>query len=133
MLDEIAENMGIACKESFTTIHNHIDTDAMILRKGSVSARMGETLVIPMNMRDGSLICTGNGNPDWNFSAPHGAGRLMSRSQAMYEVTVDEFGESIAGIYATSVGQGTLEEIVKPVYNFKASNDVPEGEIRKLE
>lgn len=82
MTDEIIKGMGLHIKEQFTTIHNYIDTDNMILRKGAVSAQKGERLLIPINMRDGSLLCTGKGNSDWNFSAPHGAGRLMSRSQA---------------------------------------------------
>lgn len=125
------------------TIHNYIDTDYMILRKGSISARSGEVSIIPMNMRDGSLICTGKGNPDWNFSAPHGAGRILSRSQAKETVSLDEYKDSMAGIYTTCVCQGTIDEspmvykpmeeikenindtveindIIKPVYNFKA-------------
>lgn len=115
----------------------------MILRKGSVSAQAGEKLIIPINMRDGSLICSGKGNPDWNFSAPHGAGRLMSRGEAKQSFTVSEFKKQMEGIYTTSVGQGTLDEcpmaykgmndildnigdtaevneIIKPIYNFKA-------------
>ena len=115
----------------------------MILRKGAVSAESGEKLLIPVNMRDGSLICTGKGNPDWNCSAPHGAGRLMSRSQAKESFTVSEFKKQMKGIYTTSVNQQTLDEcpmayksiedivgnisdtveindIIKPIYNFKA-------------
>ena len=129
-----------------TTIHNYIDVDNMILRKGSVSAQAGERLLIPINMRDGSLLCTGKGNPDWNFSAPHGAGRLMSRSAAKEAFTVSEFKKQMAGIYTTSVGRSTLDEcpmaykgmddivgnieptvtvdaVIKPIYNFKAGDE----------
>ena len=81
-----------------TTIHNYIDTEAMILRKGAVSAKAGERLLIPMNMRDGSLLCTGLGNEDWNCSAPHGAGRLMSRREAFDSFTLGEFEKSMEGI-----------------------------------
>ena len=125
---------------------NYIDTDAMILRKGAVSARSGEKLLIPINMRDGSLICIGKGNEDWNQSAPHGAGRLMSRSAAKETFTVSEFKKQMKGIYTTSVNQDTLDEcpmaykgmddiinnigdtatiekIIKPIYNFKAGSD----------
>ncbi len=143
MMDEIIKGMGFHVTERFSTIHNYIDTDKMILRKGAVSAKSGEKLLIPVNMRDGSLICTGKGNPDWNCSAPHGAGRLMSRSQAKESFTVSEFKKQMKGIYTTSVNQQTLDEcpmayksiedivdnigdtveindIIKPIYNFKA-------------
>ncbi len=143
MIDELIRGMGLHIAEQFTTIHNYIDTEHMILRKGAVSARAGEKLLIPMNMRDGSLICTGKGNDDWNQSAPHGAGRLMSRSDAKASFTVSEFKKQMAGIYTTSVGSGTLDEcpmaykpmeaitgcigdtveineIIRPIYNFKA-------------
>lgn len=143
MMDEIIKGMGFHVTERFSTIHNYIDTDKMILRKGAVSAESGEKLLIPVNMRDGSLICTGKGNPDWNCSAPHGAGRLMSRSQAKESFTVSEFKKQMKGIYTTSVNQQTLDEcpmayksiedivgnigdtveindIIKPIYNFKA-------------
>ena len=143
MLDEILTGMGIPSFGGFTTIHNYLDTDNMILRKGAVSAQEGERLIIPINMRDGSLICTGKGNPDWNCSAPHGAGRLMSRAKAKESISLDEFKESMKGIFTTSVGTGTIDEspmayksikdildnigdtvevneIIKPVYNFKA-------------
>ena len=143
MMTEIIKGMKLTPVEQFTTIHNYIDTENMILRKGSVSAQAGEKLIIPINMRDGSLICTGKGNPDWNFSAPHGAGRLMSRGEAKQSFTVSEFKKQMEGIYTTSVGQGTLDEcpmaykgmndildnigdtaevneIIKPIYNFKA-------------
>ena len=143
IMDEIIRGMGLHVADQFTTIHNYIDTDHMILRKGAVSARCGEKLLIPMNMRDGSLICTGKGNDDWNQSAPHGAGRLMSRSEAKSSFTVSEFKKQMAGIYTTSVSSGTLDEcpmaykpmeaitscigdtvtideIIRPIYNFKA-------------
>jgi len=143
MVDDIVKLMGLTVAERFKTIHNYIDVDSMILRKGAISARDGEKAIIPMNMRDGSLICIGKGNPDWNYSAPHGAGRLMSRSKAKEVVSMDEFKESMLGIYTTSVSQSTIDEspmaykpmheiidnirdtvdivdIVKPIYNFKA-------------
>ena len=146
MMDEIIKCMHLHITEQFTTIHNYIDTDTMILRKGAVSAEAGEKLLIPINMRDGSLICTGKGNADWNCSAPHGAGRLMSRSQAKQSFTVSEFKKQMNGIYTTSVNAQTLDEcpmayksiedivdnitdtveineIIKPIYNFKAGEE----------
>lgn len=146
MMDTIIKKMGFHVVEQFTTIHNYIDVDSMILRKGSVSARSGERLLIPINMRDGSLLCTGKGNEDWNFSAPHGAGRLMSRAKAKETFTVSEFKKEMEGIFTTSVGRSTLDEcpmaykgiddivgnivptvtidaIIKPIYNFKAGDD----------
>lgn len=145
MMDTIVKDMGFHVEEQFTTIHNYIDIDNMILRKGSVSAQAGERLLIPINMRDGSLLCTGKGNEDWNFSAPHGAGRLMSRSAAKETFTVSEFKKEMEGIYTTSVGRSTLDEcpmaykgmedivgnieptvtvdaVIKPIYNFKAGD-----------
>lgn len=145
MMDVIVKGMGFHVVEQFTTIHNYIDVDNMILRKGAVSAQAGERLLIPINMRDGSLICTGKGNDDWNRSAPHGAGRLMSRSAAKETFTVSEFKKQMDGIYTTSVGRSTLDEcpmayknmedivnnigptaeidaIIKPIYNFKAGD-----------
>ena len=98
MMDEIVGGMKLHVEEQFATIHNYIDTDAMILRKGAVSARAGERLLIPINMRDGSLLCVGRGNEDWNCSAPHGAGRLMSRADARQSFTVSEFKKQMAGI-----------------------------------
>lgn len=94
----------------FHTIHNYIDTDNNILRKGAVSAQAGEVLVIPMNMRDGTLLCRGKGNPDWNYSAPHGAGRIMSRAQAYAQLSVDTFQEEMKGIYTTTANKDTLDE-----------------------
>lgn len=146
MMDEMIKGMKLHVVDQFTTIHNYIDTDAMILRKGAVSAKCGETLLIPINMRDGSLICTGKGNDEWNQSAPHGAGRLMSRSAAKQSFTVSEFKKQMEGIYTTSVNRDTLDEcpmaykgiddivnniddtveidrMIKPIYNFKASGD----------
>lgn len=146
MMNEIIKGMGLHVDEQFTTIHNYIDTDSMILRKGAVSAKAGEKLLIPINMRDGSLICIGKGDPDWNCSAPHGAGRLMSRSEAKQSFTVSEFKKQMSGIYTTSVSSATLDEcpmayksltditdnigdtadiaeVIKPIYNFKAGEE----------
>ncbi len=140
----IVRKMGFEVKDSFTTIHNYIDMDEMLLRKGAISAKAGERVIIPVNMRDGSIIATGKGNADWNQSAPHGAGRLMSRKQARLKLSLEEFKKSMDGIYTTSVSADTLDEapsaykpmeeiianiqdtveisrIIKPVYNFKAS------------
>lgn len=110
MVQEILTGLNLGAEESFTTIHNYIDTDSMILRKGAVSARAGEKLLIPINMRDGSLLCEGLGNEDWNFSAPHGAGRLMSRAQAKKSFSLNEFKEQMQQVYTTSVCTGTLDE-----------------------
>lgn len=146
MADEIVKGMGLHAEDSFTTIHNYIDTDAMILRKGAVSAKAGERLLIPINMRDGSLLCVGKGNADWNMSAPHGAGRLMSRAQAKQSFTVSEYKRQMEGIYTTSVNKATLDEcpmaykrmedildnigetvtveqVIRPVYSFKAGEE----------
>lgn len=145
MMYDIINAMGLSAyvEDSFTTIHNYIDIDSMILRKGSVSAKKGEKLLIPINMRDGSLICEGKGNDEWNQSAPHGAGRLMSRTQAFKTLSLETFKEEMSGIYSTSVGESTLDEspmayksaenilnnisptakvikTIKPTYNFKA-------------
>lgn len=146
IIDEIIKGMKLHVIEQFTTVHNYVDTENMILRKGAVSAQSGEKLIIPINMRDGSLICTGKGNKDWNFSAPHGAGRLMSRSEAKNSFTVSEYKKQMNGIFSTSVGKSTLDEcpmaykplndiignisptadivnVIKPIYNFKAGNE----------
>ena len=146
MVDEILRGMGLHAEDRFTTIHNYIDTDAMILRKGAVSAGAGERLLIPINMRDGSLLCVGKGNEDWNWSAPHGAGRLMSRAQAKQSFTVSAYKKQMEGIYTTSVGKDTLDEcpmaykpmddilsnigatvtvlsVIRPIYNFKAGEE----------
>lgn len=144
MAEILLEKMGITDTESFHTIHNYIDVEEKILRKGSVSAKSGEKLLIPINMRDGSLICTGKGNSEWNFSAPHGAGRLMSRTDALERLTMEEYTSQMEGIYTTCVNSSTLDESpmayknineiienieptaeiieqIKPIYNFKAS------------
>ena len=146
MVDVIVKGMKLHVEEQFSTIHNYIDTDARILRKGAVSAKAGERLLIPINMRDGSLLCVGKGNADWNFSAPHGAGRLMSRADARQSFTVSAFKKQMAGVYTTSVSKATLDEcpmaykgmqdildnigptadvvkIIRPIYNFKAGDE----------
>jgi RNA-splicing ligase RtcB len=146
MMDEIINAMGLTVVDEFSTIHNYIDVEHMILRKGSVSARKGEKLLIPINMRDGSLICIGKGNDDWNQSAPHGAGRLMSRTEAKNNLSLEEFQNEMQGIYSTSVSTRTIDEspmayksmsdivdnikdtadilkVIKPVYNFKAGEE----------
>ena len=148
ILDTIVDEMHLHVIDQWQTIHNYIDTENMILRKGSVSAQAGEKLIIPINMRDGSLICTGKGNPDWNYSAPHGSGRLMSRSEAKQNITLSAFKKTMkdAGIYSTSVNKSTIDEspmaykpmqeiidniqdtvdivnIIRPIYNFKAGED----------
>lgn len=140
----IIKALGFTEVSRFETIHNYIDFSRMMLRKGAVSAEFGEKLLIPINMRDGSLICIGKGNPDWNYSAPHGAGRLMSRGRAKELLSMDEFANSMKGIYTTSVNESTIDEApqayksmeeikrlitdtvdivdtIKPIYNFKAS------------
>jgi len=144
MAEIILDRCGWTPLEVFQTIHNYIDVGEMVLRKGAVSAKAGEKLLVPINMRDGSLICIGKGNPDWNYSAPHGAGRLMSRSAAFEQLTMAEYEAQMAGIYSTCVVPDTLDESpmayksmdeilenieptaeilcrIKPVYNFKAA------------
>ena len=143
MTQIILDAMDLTETSRFTTIHNYIDTGNMLLRKGSVSAQKGERLLIPINMRDGALICMGKGNPEWNCSAPHGAGRILSRTAAQNTLTVEEFRREMEGIYTTCVAKSTLDESpmaykgldeilsqigptaevvkqIKPVYNFKA-------------
>lgn len=145
MAKEILDHMGWEVHRSFTTIHNYIDMENMIMRKGAISAQRGEEVIIPINMRDGSVIAVGKGNPDWNYSGPHGAGRLMSRAKARKTIKLNEFRQSMKGIYTTSVNEGTLDEapmvykpmeeitenikdsvtikrIIKPLYNFKAND-----------
>jgi len=142
----IIREMRFIDEGSFTTTHNYIDTDEMVLRKGAISAKNGEVVIIPINMRDGSIIATGKGNADWNNSAPHGAGRLMSRMQARRQLSLDDFKQSMDGIFTTSVSNDTLDEapsaykpmdeiianmeptvqimnLIKPIYNFKASEE----------
>ena len=134
---------GLTGGEAFHTVHNYIDTDEMILRKGAIAAHAGELVLIPINMRDGSVLARGRGNPEWNYSAPHGAGRIMSRTAAKERVSLEDYRESMRGVYTTSVREGTLDEspmaykslddildviadsveiieVMKPVYNFKA-------------
>ena len=124
-------------------MHNYIDINNGVIRKGATSAQNGERLIIPINMRDGSIFAAGKGNPDWNFSAPHGAGRILSRSKAKEQLSLDDYKETMSGIYTTSISESTLDEapfaykpideildaitdtvtvdeIVKPIYNFKA-------------
>ena len=144
IMDELLKGMELTETDRFETVHNYIETETLILRKGAVSAKRNERLLIPINMRDGSLICTGKGNPDWNCSAPHGAGRLFSRKEAKRRFNVKEFSREMSGIYTTSVNADTLDEapmcykkmsdilnnigpavtvssIIRPVYNFKAA------------
>ena len=146
MAEILLERTGITGVDGFHTIHNYIDTDEMILRKGAIAAHEGEKILIPINMRDGSVIAIGKGNPEWNYSAPHGAGRLMSRSKAKEELSMADYKSAMEGIYTTSVNEKTLDEapmaykslndiidvikdsvdvidIMKPVYNFKASDE----------
>lgn len=141
----LLERTGIVGGESFHTTHNYIDVDEMIIRKGAISARKGEKVLIPINMRDGSVLALGKGNEDWNFSAPHGAGRIMSRMAAKNSLNMTEYKNSMEGIYSTSINENTLDEapqaykslediidvigdtaeildVMKPVYNFKASD-----------
>lgn len=140
----ILDKMGWEWVDKFSTIHNYLDIENMIMRKGSVSAQSGERLLIPINMRDGSLICVGKGNADWNYSAPHGAGRIMSRAQAKKQLELTDYQNVMSGIWTTSVNTDTIDEapmaykpiesiienikdtaevvdIIKPIYNFKAS------------
>lgn len=145
----ILQGLGISENEKyeqFSTIHNYIDVDSMILRKGAVSAKEKEKLIIPINMRDGSIICQGLGNPDWNYSAPHGAGRTMSRKRALAVLKMEDYQEAMKGIYSTSVTKDTIDEspmayknmddiinniiptakilkIIKPIYNFKSAEE----------
>ena len=141
----LLERTGMTGGEAFHTIHNYIDTDEMILRKGAIAAHKGEKVLIPINMKDGSVLAVGKGNPEWNFSAPHGAGRLMSRSKAKQTLSMDEYKTMMEGVYTTSVNEATLDEapmaykslddiidvikesvdvidVMKPIYNFKASD-----------
>ncbi len=145
MAEILMEKTGLAGGEAFHTIHNYIDTDEMILRKGSIAAHKGEKVLIPINMRDGSVIAIGKGNPEWNYSAPHGAGRLMSRTAAKNNLSMEEYRETMKGIYTSSVCEATLDEapmaykslndiidvikesvdivdVMIPIYNFKAAD-----------
>ena len=144
--DDILKGCKLKEDSRFSTVHNYIDIDAMILRKGAVSAQSGETLLIPINMRDGALICEGLGNPDWNYSAPHGAGRLMSRGEAKSSFTLSAYKKEMSGVFSSTVNAETLDECpmvyksmedilaqieptakvvkrIQPVYNFKAGEN----------
>lgn len=144
MVQDMVRFMNLDIAERWTTTHNYIDLDSMILRKGAISAQSGERVLIPINMRDGSLICLGKGNPDWNFSAPHGAGRLMSRGQAKRTIKMADYERSMQGIFSTTIDPSTLDEApfaykpikeiianiadtveiirqIRPIYNFKAA------------
>ena len=110
MAEIILERTGMTGADGFHTIHNYIDTDEMILRKGAIAAHKGEKVLIPINMRDGSVLAVGKGNPEWNYSAPHGAGRIMSRTKAKNELSLDQYKEEMAGVYTTSVNENTLDE-----------------------
>ena len=146
MAEIIIDRVGLTAGEGFHTIHNYIDTEEMILRKGAIAAHDGEKVLIPINMRDGSVLAIGKGNPEWNYSAPHGAGRLMSRTKAKESLDMEEYKAEMSGVYSTSVNEATLDEspmaykslddiidviketvnivdIMKPVFNFKASDD----------
>lgn len=149
MAEILLERSGLTGTDGFHTIHNYIDTDEMILRKGAIAAHEGERVLIPINMRDGSVLAAGRGNLEWNYSAPHGAGRLMSRTEAKKALNMEEYKASMVGVYTTSVSESTIDEapmaykslediidvirdtvdiidIMKPVYNFKAGDeDVP--------
>lgn len=148
MAEILLGKTGMRATESFHTIHNYIDTEERILRKGAIAAHKGEKVLIPVNMRDGSVIAVGKGNPEWNYSAPHGAGRILSRTQAKETLSLDAYKQAMAGIYTTSVNENTIDEapmayksldeivgiirdsvdivdIMKPVYNFKASGGDP--------
>ncbi len=143
MAEIILERTGMTGAEAFHTIHNYIDTDERILRKGAIAAHKGEKVLIPINMRDGSIIAVGKGNPEWNYSAPHGAGRVMTRAKAKENLDMDDYRAAMQGIYTTSVNERTIDEapmayksledimdviqesvdvvdVMKPVYNFKA-------------
>lgn len=146
MAEILLERTKMTAEESFHTIHNYIDTKEMILRKGAIAAHEGERVLIPINMRDGSVLAVGRGNPDWNYSAPHGAGRIMSRSKAKETLDMEAYRAAMEGIYTTSVNEQTIDEapmaykrlediidvirdsvdiidVMKPVYNFKASDN----------
>ena len=148
MAEILLAHIGTAATDAFHTVHNYIDTEEMILRKGAVAAHAGERLLIPINMRDGAILAVGRGNAEWNFSAPHGAGRVMSRARAKETLDMEAYRASMAGVYTTSVTKETIDEapmaykslaeiedavrdavevveILKPIYNFKASDDTP--------
>ena len=140
----LMERGDLTAVSAFHTVHNYIDTEEMILRKGAIAAHKGELVLIPINMRDGSVLAVGKGNPEWNYSAPHGAGRILSRTVAKETLDIDEYRREMAGVYSTSVNEATLDEapmayksladiidviaesvdvieVLKPIYNFKAN------------
>ena len=144
MAEILTERSDLSVVDAFHTIHNYIDTKKMILRKGAIAAHAGEKVLIPINMRDGSVLAVGKGNPEWNYSAPHGAGRIMSRTAARASLDLEEYRREMAGIYTTSVNEATIDEapmayksladiidvisesvdvieVLKPIYNFKAN------------
>ena len=144
MAEILLERTGLECRDAFHTIHNYIDTRERILRKGAIAAHAGERVLIPINMRDGSVLAVGKGNPEWNYSAPHGAGRVLSRTAAKAKLDMEEYRREMAGVYTTSVNEATLDEapmaykslediidviaesvdvteVLKPIYNFKAN------------
>jgi RNA-splicing ligase RtcB len=143
MAEILLQRTGLAALDAFHTVHNYIDTDERILRKGAIAAHKGELVLIPINMRDGSVLAVGKGNPEWNCSAPHGAGRIMSRTAAREKLDLEEYRREMAGVYTTSVSEATIDEapmaykslediidviresvdvieVLKPIYNFKA-------------
>ncbi len=145
MAEIILDRTGMTGSDAFHTIHNYIDTEEMILRKGAIAAHSGEKVLIPINMRDGSILAMGKGNPEWNYSAPHGAGRIMSRNRAKESLNLDDYKEAMKGVYSTSINEKTLDvapmaykrlddildvvkasvdviDVLKPIYNFKASD-----------
>lgn len=153
MAQIMLEKTGMTAEMSFHTVHNYIDTGEMILRKGAIAAHKGEMVLIPINMRDGSVLAVGKGNAEWNESAPHGAGRLMSRSEARETIPIEDYRAAMAGIYTTSVNEQTIDEapmayksladildviddsvevldVMKPVYNFKASDELPPWKLK---
>ena len=144
MAEILTGRSGLTPTDAFHTIHNYIDTEEMILRKGAIAAHKGEKVLIPINMRDGSVLAVGKGNPEWNYSAPHGAGRIMSRTAARASLDLEEYRREMAGVYSTSVSEATIDEapmaykslediigvieesvevieVLKPIYNFKAN------------
>lgn len=142
--EDIMKELNLVEVGRIDTVHNYINFDDMILRKGAISAKKGEEVIIPINMRDGSLLAVGKGNEDWNYSGPHGAGRILSRSKAKKTLNLEDFKETMKGVYTTTISEDTIDEapfvykpieeiientkdaievkeIIKPIYNFKAA------------
>ena len=151
MMKTIVEKASLTIEEDFCTVHNYIDAGNKILRKGAISAMAGERMLIPINMRDGSLLCVGKGNPEWNYTAPHGAGRVLKRSEAKELISLEDYRTAMQGVFSTSINENTIDEsplayraiedilpvieptasvveVLKPVYNFKASKRVVDDE-----